>query len=101
MKNLKIFLTAMILSLAFVPNNSKAETAPTTITSVEKAKATSLLARLDEINAMNKSGLNSSEKKNLRKEVRSIKHQLRVIGGGIYLSAGALLLIIILAIILF
>ncbi|MCX6300735.1 MAG: hypothetical protein NTW82_00995 [Bacteroidia bacterium] len=44
--------------------------------------------------------LKSSEKKNLRKEVRSINHKLKAIGGGVYISAGAAIIIILLLIIL-
>jgi hypothetical protein len=46
------------------------------------------------------SKLKSSEKKSLRKEVRSINHKLNAIGGGVYISAGAAILILVLLIIL-
>jgi len=45
--------------------------------------------------------LNTHEKKELRKEVRSIKSELNELSdGGIYLSAGAVIILIILLIIL-
>jgi hypothetical protein len=59
-----------------------------------------LLLRLDEIKSMDKSNLNSLEKKALRKEVKSINQSLSTIGGGVYLSAGAIVLIVILLIVL-
>lgn len=68
--------------------------------SQESAEATVLLTRLNEINTMNKSGLSSSEKKQLRKEVRAIKHELGELGGGVYISVGAIIIIILLLIIL-
>lgn len=49
---------------------------------------------------MDKSDLKSSEKRELRKEVRSIKQQLHEMGGYVYVSAGAVLLIVLLLIIL-
>lgn len=58
------------------------------------------LNRLDEINAMDKSELNSSDKKALRKEVRAIKSSLRASNNGVYLSVGAIIIIILLLIIL-
>jgi hypothetical protein len=64
------------------------------------AEAKALTLRLDEINAMDKSELKASEKKNLRKEVRSINHNLKTIGGGVYLSVGAVIIIVLLLIIL-
>jgi hypothetical protein len=49
---------------------------------------------------MDKSNLNSSEKRVLRKEVRSIKKELTAMGNGIYISVGAILIIILLLVIL-
>lgn len=49
---------------------------------------------------MDKSNLNSSDKRILRKEVRSIKQQLKEMSGGVYISAGALIIILLLLIIL-
>jgi len=59
-----------------------------------------MLNRLDEIKAMDKSSLNSSEKKELRKEVREIKKELRSSGNGVYFSVGAIIIIILLLILL-
>ena len=52
------------------------------------------------IDAMDKSELSAPEKKELRKEVRSIKKELRDISGGVYLSVGAVIIIILLLILL-
>jgi len=49
---------------------------------------------------MYKSNLNSTEKKNLRKEVRTIRKELRENNGGVYLSVGAVIIILLLLIIL-
>jgi hypothetical protein len=59
-----------------------------------------MLNRLDEINAMDKSELNSSDKKALRKEVRAIKASLRASNNGVYLSVGAIIIIVLLLILL-
>jgi glutaredoxin 2 len=59
-----------------------------------------MLNRLDEIKKIDKSSLKSLEKKALRKEVRDIKANLRASGNGVYLSIGAILLIVLLLIIL-
>jgi hypothetical protein len=59
-----------------------------------------MLDRLEEIKAMDKSNLKRTEKKALRKEVRAIKTQLRTTGNGIYISAGALIIILLLIILL-
>jgi len=49
---------------------------------------------------MDFSDLNRTERKSLRKELRSMKSELNAIGGGVYVSAGALILIVILLILL-
>jgi hypothetical protein len=67
---------------------------------IESKESEALLIRLDEINAMDKSGLTSSEKRKLRQETRSIKKALAVNNGGVYLSVGAIIIIILLLIIL-
>lgn len=66
----------------------------------EAAKAKVMLSRLDEINAIDKSTLNSAEKRQLRKEVKALKSNLNELGGGVYISVGAILLVIILLILL-
>jgi hypothetical protein len=105
MKKIVLCLMLTCLSLTFMPLQSSAATiaepsslaAPKTAEAVE---AKTLLLRLDEINATDMSKLKSSEKKDLRKEVRSINHRLKDISGGVYISAGAAILIILLLIIL-
>ena len=102
-----MFLFTTCLLLAFYPLKVNAATVASSTSIValkpvesEKAKAKVLEFRLNEINAMDKTSMKASEKKSLRKEVRSIRHQLREIGGGVYISAGGIILILILLIIL-
>ncbi len=103
MKKITMCIMAALLLLTIIPTQLKAESNPTAISAktVESAEAKILLSRLDEINAMDKSKMSSPLKKQLRKEVRSIKSRLNSLdGGGIYLSVGALIVILILLIIL-
>ncbi len=88
------------LSLTFQPLISNAATISSVVAISKSSETGNLLNRLNEINAMNKSNLKSSDKKNLRTEVRSIRDQLRARDGGIYLSVGAVIIIVILLIIL-
>ncbi|MEI6061769.1 MAG: hypothetical protein WCR72_13775 [Bacteroidota bacterium] len=106
MKKIALCAMALGLSLTFYPLQSNAATtknAATTTSIVVKpenaAKAKVLETRLNEISKMDKSGLKSSEKQALRKEVRSIKQQLSELGGGLYISAGAIIIILLLLII--
>ncbi len=67
----------------------------------EAALVNTLTLRLDEIALIDRTSLRTAERRELRKEVRSINKQLRAINnGGIFISAGTLLLVIILLIIL-
>jgi hypothetical protein len=105
MKKIVLSLVLTCLLFAFNPYQSNAATnAATSSLVVSKpsgsAEAKVLLLRLDKIKTMDKSNLNSSEKKDLRKEVRSIKAQLRDISGGVYISAGLLIVILIVLIVL-
>jgi hypothetical protein len=107
MKKITFVVMAIFLSLTFYPTQSNAaatkNTAPTSLVvsnPAESAEAKALLKRIDEIDKMDKSNLKASEKRALRKEVRSIKKRLDAMGGYIYLSVGAALLIVLLIIIL-
>ena len=105
MKKLSIYTLAVLLSITFIPVTLKAG-AETNLSSMpapaktEAAEAKVLLDRVYEINAMDKSRLSASERRQLRKEVRSAKKQLKESGGGVYLSVGAIIIIVLLLIIL-
>lgn len=104
MKKFTGSLMTAILLLAFVPASVKAATEPiaatATNTTVESAQAQALTTRLAEIKAMDKSKMSFSEKKQLRKETRTIKKELKALSGGVYLSAGAIIVIALLLILL-
>jgi multidrug resistance efflux pump len=71
----------------------------TSAEAVETAYANALLDRLNEINEMDMSAMSSSEKNELRKEVRAIQKEQRPTGG-VYISVGAAILIVLLLILL-
>ena len=104
MKKITFFTMLLITSVTLLPNQiSATEKNPITISENPKEVPNDIkgmLLRLNEIKEMDKSELNSSEKKVLRKEVRAIKSTLRSTGNGVYLSVGAIIIIILLLIIL-
>ncbi|MFI0491193.1 hypothetical protein [Flavobacterium sp.] len=104
MKKLPLYLMMMVLSLSIIPSTiSAAEKNPTAIAADTKevpAEVKIMLNRLDEIKAMDKSSMNFSEKKALRKEVRAINANLRASHNGIYISVGAVIIILLLILIL-
>jgi len=99
---------ATCLSLTFIPvvasaadNDAKGpRETRRPVQPADSAEARTLVLRLDEIKAVDKSTLSASEKKSLRKEVKSTEKKLNSLGGGVYLSVGAAILIIVLLIVL-
>jgi hypothetical protein len=105
MKKIVLCLMATVLSLTFVPLQLSAATEkePTSVVvpkPEDSAEAKVLGNRLNEIKALDKSTMNAEEKKAARKEVKSIKRELRELGGGVYLSGAAIVLIVILLVVL-
>tara|TARA_R100000152_G_C6672796_1_gene108688 strand:- start:100 stop:417 length:318 start_codon:yes stop_codon:yes gene_type:complete len=104
MKNIKVYIAAVAIVLSLFPvaikadtgNNTKA-TEPTTNTQI---RSELLINRLEEIKEMGKSDMNRTEKKELRKEVRAANKELKQLGGGVYLSVGAIILIALLLILI-
>ncbi|MBE0662420.1 MAG: hypothetical protein IH597_08125 [Bacteroidales bacterium] len=86
------------MQLKAVPESSSTHDVTTDNTTSDAVY--SLLARLDEIKAMDKSVMSPSEKRELRKEVRSIKKELKELGAGGYIITVAASIIIILLLIL-
>ena len=106
MKKITLCLMAVCLSLTFIPVQSNAATAETpspivVSKPVNCPEANALVLRLNEIKTMDKSTMNRSDKKELRKEVRAIEKKLHNNYGGVYISVGGLIIIILLLIILF
>ena len=106
MKKITLCLMAIYLTLSFHPLQSYATTTvapPSLVISKpkESAEAKALLLRLDEIKAKYKSTLSRKERKALRKEIYSIEKNLTDNHGGVYISVGAILIIILLLVIIF
>jgi predicted Mrr-cat superfamily restriction endonuclease len=115
MKKLTLTLFTAIVLLVFNSGQLKADDEAnktplaTTNTAVNSSKTEAMEVRLNEIKAMDNSMLSSSEKKELRKETRSIKSEMKsdkksayIEGGhgGLYVSVGAVLLIILLLVLI-
>lgn len=103
MKKFTFKLMIFVLSLTTLPNTVLANTEPKLAppaTAEIPAEVQGMYNRLEEIKQMDKSELSSAERKELRKEVRTIKSELRSSGNGVYLSVGAIIIIILLLILL-
>ena len=103
MKKLIILGVISLLALPMMstPIHAKVKPVSTTpATPVENPLAQALLSRLEEIKEMDKTQLTSLERKDLRKEVKSIKRELKTMNQGVYLSVGAIIIIVLLLILI-
>lgn len=103
MKKLTLGLATALLLTTISLTQLRAANKPvnSTSSSIETADVKVLLARLNEIKAMDVSTMTRFEKRALREEVRSTKEALRNNGhSGIYISTGAVIIILLLIILL-
>ena len=105
MKKIAIYLMAASLSLTFLPiasiaSNSGAATGVVDPVTPVTPEVNALLLRMNGIKEMDKSNLSGAEKKELRKELRSLKHELKKTNKGVYLSIGAIIIIVLVLILI-
>jgi len=102
MKKTVFCIMALGLSLTFHPLVSNAAVDPATSSKAisDSIYVAGLINRVNEIKDMDKSSLSSTEKKELRQELRSLKKEVRKNSNGIYLSVGAIIIVILLLILL-
>ncbi|MGC4103220.1 hypothetical protein [Ferruginibacter sp.] len=105
MKSLKFLATIMLATtLAFTsPLQTHASVAPiekTTDPEKDAKTLSEITARVTEIQNMDKSNLTASEKKALRKELMEMKKKADGLDSRVYLSVGALIIIILLLILI-
>jgi hypothetical protein len=105
----RIYLIAATLMLTFAALTSQAATVTNKLTKEDIAAMTAdqkqarieeIKARVAEIKAMDKSQLSREDRKELRTELRADRREAREIGGGVYLSVGAIIIIILLLILI-
>jgi Flp pilus assembly protein TadB len=99
-----IYSLALIFMLGVSANTvlaaDKSEKNKTEMTVEQQAQLKRITERVEEIRSMDKSDLSRAEKKELRKELRELKKQSKALGGGVYLSVGAIIIIILLLILI-
>jgi hypothetical protein len=103
MKNRITLLIIAITLFADVPSNAAFNLKNNTSKNLSKADKEILATnntRLAELKILKVSAGSKIEKKAIRKEVKDIKKKSAAINGGIYISVGALIIILILLIIL-
>lgn len=95
----RIYLFALMLLFSGMSVNANAAEKNMTKAQTE-VRISEMKQRVDQIRAMDMSHLNATERTGLKHELKDMKKELRAMDGVIYISAGALILIIILLILL-
>ncbi len=94
-----LFMSTQLLSAAPVKDNSPKKD-KVELTDAERAKLKELESRLDEIKAMDFKAMTKAERKEVKNELREMKAEAKAVGGGIYISVGAIIIILLLLILL-
>lgn len=92
-------LVALLIISAPIASPVFAATPKERTEKLNAAETAKLENRLHEIKAMDLSKLSHKEKRTLRKEVKAIERQMA--GGGLYISVGAAIIIVLLLILIF
>ncbi|MCH7401655.1 hypothetical protein ACFOUP_14500 [Belliella kenyensis] len=96
------FVTLLFLGLNTSVSLAKEKSALKTeeISAEDKIRLEEIESRVNEIKAMDFTGLTKEERKEVRSELRELKKEAQNRGNGLYISTGALIVILILLIIL-
>lgn len=101
MKKIAYFLSMVFLLSAFAPAaiaNDGKEPAPLSLE--DEMRLGEINERVLEIKAMNFAKMTKADKKEIRKELREINKEAKDVGGGVYISAGAIIIILIILLII-
>lgn len=102
MKKISYFLAIMFCFLAFTPAVNAAglskDKEETELSPEDEARLEEMKARVDEIKSMDLSELSKDERKEVREELRGMKKEAKAMGDGIYLSVGAIIVILLILI---
>jgi hypothetical protein len=92
---------AVMLTLSVNTSMAAGKEPAKELTTQQQAQLEQIKQRVEEIKAMDKSDLSRQERQELRKEVKEMKAQANAIaGGGVYLSVGAIIIILLILILI-
>lgn len=101
MKNkLLLIAFALVLSCASITRSFAADVTTTNTAVANEARLEQMKTRLEEIKHMDKSNLTREERKELRHEVKDMRKEAKAMSGGVYLSVGAIIIIILVLILI-
>jgi hypothetical protein len=96
----KIFYTTLLLLISLVVA-LPVKASEVEITHTHAEQAATMLQRLETIKEMNIQSMSSAQQSNLKNEVQTIHKNLKALDGGIYLSVGAIIIILLILLLIF
>lgn len=94
---LVLFASSQFLFAAPIPTNDTKKS-NTELTEAQKERAIEMQTRLDEIKGMDFKSMSKDERKDVRNELRDMKEEAKRAGNGIYISVGAIIIILLIVI---
>jgi DNA topoisomerase IB len=70
------------------------------LTAEQKVRLSEIESRLEEIKTMDLKAMSKEERKEVKKELKEMNVEARQLGGGVYISVGAIIIILLLIILL-
>lgn len=102
-KTLRISIFVLLIAItspAWSSNAPLAQAQTNSAATTENIRTREITQRLQEIKEMDKSTLTRAEKRGLVKEVKGMKKEMKAMSGGVYLSLGAIIIVILLLILI-
>lgn len=101
-KTLLVFflLTTGTMAMADSGNKSDGNKDKIELTEAQQERLVEMEARVEEIKAMDLMSMSKDERKDIREELKEMKAEARATGSGVYISVGAIIIILLILILL-
>ncbi|HWB27723.1 MAG TPA: hypothetical protein VG738_19750 [Chitinophagaceae bacterium] len=99
-KHFILMVFAVMLSLVCVTRSYATDVVTDNNSTSNELRVQEMKSRLEEIKNMDKSNLTREERKELRREVKGMRKEAKTMSGGVYLSVGAIIIIILVLILI-
>lgn len=103
MKKISYFLSIILLFTALVPamaNRAEKDKEKLEVTAEKEARLNEIDRRVEEIKAMDFSEMSKNELREVKAELKDLNREAKQASGGVYLSAGAIIIILLVLILL-
>jgi hypothetical protein len=102
MKKSLYILSVIFLFLAYVPLTTAGETKKEKIelTAEEQVRLDEINSRIDQIKAMDFADMGKTERSDIKSELKEMRAEAKALGNGVYISVGAIVIILLILILL-